>query len=317
MKCISLSLTEACGFYKSICTGRRWGAETVFKIDARLVYNGTTSKRKDTETKKEGLKMKNLNMFSTRAYSNTGRVFVLFLVMSLLMLGFGTGDAHATTKGQLTIEDATGPVTDKPCIPAPAAFLGDGFSPSETGYNKFVEGNIISFTSKARDVDRFREYRDLISAAYPFDEITMTVNDYGGTGLIGEYTFYSYTGSEKLGTINATTFDGYYGNYRSPLLVGIHIDSEKGEASLFVYSDVAIKYSNDNFVFSGLVSSNNASDPHQCKECGGSGKFVCDFCEGNGYVGVLSNGHWVNRPCQKCNGSGSMICPICGGDGRA
>lgn len=261
--------------------------------------------------------MKNLNMLPIHAHSNIGRVIVLFLVMSLLMFGFGTREAHAAAKVQLTIADATGPVTDKPCIPAPAAFLGDGFSPSETGYNKSIEGNIISFTSRARDVDRFREYRDLVSAAYPFEVITTTVNDYGGTGFIGEYTFYSYTGSEMLGTINTTTFDGYYGNYRSPLLVGIQIDSEKGEASLFVYSNVAIKYSNDNFVFSGLVSSNSASDPHQCKECGGSGKLVCDFCEGNGYVGVLSNGHWVNRPCQKCNGNGGKICPICGGDGRA
>lgn len=259
--------------------------------------------------------MKNLNL-AAFTHSSIGRAIALLLVLSLLTLSSGQLEAHADAKVQRTVADAAGPVTNKPCIPAPAVFLGDGFSPSETGYNKNVEGNIISFSSKTRDIDRFREYRDLVSAAYPFEEITTTVNDYGGTGFIGEYTFYSYTGSEKLGTIDATIFDGYYGNYRSPLLVGIQIDGNKGEASLFVYSDVAINYSNDGFVYSGLVSSDSAADPHQCRECGGSGKLVCDFCEGVGYVGVLSNGHWINRNCQKCNGSGGKICPICSGDGR-
>jgi len=134
--------------------------------------------------------MKNLNL-AAFTHSSIGRAIALLLVMSLLALCSGQQEAHAESRVQLTIADAAGPVTNKTCIPMPAAFLGDGFSPSETGYNKTAEGNIISFTSKARDVDRFREYRDLVSAAYPFEEITTTVNDYGGTGFIGEYTFYS------------------------------------------------------------------------------------------------------------------------------
>lgn len=51
-----------------------------------------------------------------------------------------------------------------------------------------------------------------------------------------------------------------------------------------------------------------------CKKCGGTGKKICQFCEGTTLmVGFLGN----RVPCVPCEGTGTlgMKCKECGGDG--
>lgn len=51
-----------------------------------------------------------------------------------------------------------------------------------------------------------------------------------------------------------------------------------------------------------------------CKKCGGSGKKICQFCEGTTFMaGFLGN----RVPCVPCEGTGTLgiKCKECGGDG--
>jgi DnaJ-class molecular chaperone len=55
-----------------------------------------------------------------------------------------------------------------------------------------------------------------------------------------------------------------------------------------------------------------------CPTCGGTGKHICSFCGGTGYILVPGS-----PPCPTCGGSGTMVqdrkvvvCAACGGTGK-
>ena len=63
------------------------------------------------------------------------------------------------------------------------------------------------------------------------------------------------------------------------------------------------------------------SEKHECLNCRGSGKVVCSFCDGTGYINAVSMAIF-NHPsaelqvCNHCDGTGEIKCSICDGTGE-
>uniref|UniRef100_A0A7S1EQG8 CR-type domain-containing protein n=1 Tax=Timspurckia oligopyrenoides TaxID=708627 RepID=A0A7S1EQG8_9RHOD len=57
-----------------------------------------------------------------------------------------------------------------------------------------------------------------------------------------------------------------------------------------------------------------------CSNCSGSGKVICDLCDGTGFWKALKSSdkrvQYKGTECPTCDGAGSLRCPVCLGTGE-